>query len=106
MTRLVWANFPIALLFFLAWTAVPLWMVVKRPDTAPDFSEAHAYLIASRPQSAPHRADQDAVGQLEQSFRGRQAMTTGSGSGGGIRMLIAPAGRRDGCNQVADTADP
>jgi hypothetical protein len=35
MTPLVWANFPLALLFLLAWTAIPLWMVTKHPDTRP-----------------------------------------------------------------------
>jgi hypothetical protein len=40
-------------------------MVFKRPDTGPDFSEAHAYLAATRPQPVPHRADQDVIGQLE-----------------------------------------
>jgi len=65
MTRLVWANFPIALLFFLAWTAVPLWMVFKHPDTASDCSEAHACLAATRPHPTRHPADQDVIGQLE-----------------------------------------
>jgi hypothetical protein len=46
MTPLVWANFPLALLFLLAWSGIPLWMVIKRPDTPPDHSEAHAYLAA------------------------------------------------------------
>lgn len=67
MTPLVWANFPLAMLFVLAWTGIPLRMVVRRPDTAPDFSEAHAYLAATRPQPALHRAgpSQDIAGQLE-----------------------------------------
>ena len=46
MTALVWANFPLALLFLLAWTGIPLWMVIKHPDTQPDHSEARAYLAA------------------------------------------------------------
>ena len=46
MTSLAWANFPLALLFLLAWSAIPLWMVLKRPDTAPDHTAAHAYLAA------------------------------------------------------------
>jgi hypothetical protein len=46
MTPLVWANFPLALMFLLAWSGIPLWMVIKHSDTAPDFSEAHAYLAA------------------------------------------------------------
>jgi hypothetical protein len=40
-------------------------MIFKRLDTAPDFSDAHAYLAATRPQPALHRADQDIIGQLE-----------------------------------------
>ncbi len=65
MTPLVWANFPLALLFVLAWAGVPPWMIFKRPDTAPDFSDAHAYLAATRLQPALHRADQDIIGRLE-----------------------------------------
>ena len=70
MTPLVWANFPLALLFVLAWAGVPLWMIFKRPDTAPDSSDAHAYLAATRPQSGraidqrcpPAAADHEMVG--------------------------------------------
>ena len=64
MTPLVWSNFPLALLFVLAWVGVPLWMIFKRPDTAPT-SRTRAYLAATRPQPALHRADQDIIGQLE-----------------------------------------
>jgi hypothetical protein len=46
MTLLAWANFPFALLFLLAWSAIPLWMVIKRPDTPTDHTAAHAYLAA------------------------------------------------------------
>jgi len=56
MTPLVWANIPLALLFFLAWVAVPLWMIFKRPETASDFSQAHAYLAAKQEQPTPHHA--------------------------------------------------
>lgn len=52
MTSLVWANFPLALIFILAWSGIPLWMVIKHPDTAPDFSEAHAYLAAKAARAA------------------------------------------------------
>lgn len=52
MTGLVWANFPLALIFLLAWTAIPLWMVIKRTDTAPSHSEAHAYLAAKAAHAA------------------------------------------------------
>jgi hypothetical protein len=46
MTPLVWANFPLALLFVLAWAGIPLWMVLKHPDTPADHSGARAYLAA------------------------------------------------------------
>jgi hypothetical protein len=46
MTPLVVANFPIAALFILAWVDIPLWMVLKRPDRRPDFSDARAYYRA------------------------------------------------------------
>ncbi|MDQ2813364.1 MAG: hypothetical protein M3Z75_16220 [Actinomycetota bacterium] len=46
MTPLVIANFPIAVLFILAWAGIPLWMVLKRPDRRPDYSDARAYCRA------------------------------------------------------------
>ena len=46
MTTLIWANIPLALLFVLAWSGIPLWMVINRPDTPPHHSAAHAYLAA------------------------------------------------------------
>jgi hypothetical protein len=30
-----WMNIPLAVLFFLAWTLIPVWMVFKHPDTGP-----------------------------------------------------------------------
>jgi len=64
MTPLMWANLPIALLFFLTWTTVPLWIILKHPDTTPDFSQAHAYQAATQPQPA-HHLGQDLTGQPE-----------------------------------------
>jgi len=37
-----WLNFPLAALFFLAMTAIPLWLVVKRPDNGPSFAAVPA----------------------------------------------------------------
>ena len=45
MTPPTRANYPLALLFLLAWAGVPLWMVLRYPGTAPDYA-AHAYLAA------------------------------------------------------------
>jgi hypothetical protein len=57
MTALVWANFPLALLFLLAWSGIPLRMVIKHPDTPPDHSEAHAYLAAKAARPAAARPE-------------------------------------------------
>jgi hypothetical protein len=32
----LWLNILLAAMFFGAWTGVPLWLVVKHPDTGPD----------------------------------------------------------------------
>ena len=31
----LWLNMPVGAAFFAAWTAIPLWLVLKHPDTAP-----------------------------------------------------------------------
>ena len=46
MNTLVLANFPLAVLVILAIVGIPLWMTFKRPETAPDYSEARAYFGA------------------------------------------------------------
>lgn len=46
MTPLVIANFPIAALFILAWVGIPLWMVLKRPDRQPDYSDVPGWYRA------------------------------------------------------------
>jgi hypothetical protein len=33
-----WLNIPLAMLFFLAMTVIPLWLVIKHPDTGPQSS--------------------------------------------------------------------
>ena len=43
MTPLVWANFPLALLFLLAWAGHPPRMTLRHPGTVPDLAAAHAY---------------------------------------------------------------
>lgn len=50
MTPLVWANFPLMFLFALAIVGIPMWMIFKRPDRAPDHSQAHHYLRAKAEQ--------------------------------------------------------
>lgn len=46
-----------ALLFLLAWSGIPLWMVIKRPDAPSDQTAAHAYLAAT----AAHREAAEAA---------------------------------------------
>jgi hypothetical protein len=33
----IWMNIPLMVLFLVAVAGIPLWMVIKHPDTAPDF---------------------------------------------------------------------
>jgi hypothetical protein len=37
-----WMNVPLAAAFFAAWTAIPLWLVLKHPDTGPQPRTAEA----------------------------------------------------------------
>jgi hypothetical protein len=46
MTSAVWMNLLMALPFIAAFMGIPLWMTLKRPETAPDHSQARAYLAA------------------------------------------------------------
>jgi hypothetical protein len=52
-----WMNIPLASLFFLAWTLIPLWMVFKHPDTGRGIpaGEEHpaGHAAAAMPGSAP-----------------------------------------------------
>jgi hypothetical protein len=43
-----WINMPLAAVFFLAITGIPLWLTIKRPDTGPQTS--------ARPRVAPRAA--------------------------------------------------
>jgi hypothetical protein len=45
------ANIALAIPFLVAFIAVPLWMTFKRPETAPDHTEAHRYLRARAAQA-------------------------------------------------------
>jgi hypothetical protein len=46
VNALVLANFPLAALVMLAIVGIPLWMIFKRPVTAPDYADARAYFRA------------------------------------------------------------
>jgi hypothetical protein len=46
MTTLVITSILLTIPFLVAFIGIPLWMTVRRPETAPDHSQAHAYLQA------------------------------------------------------------
>lgn len=46
MALYIWLNAVPALLAVLAIVGIPLWMTLRYPERAPDFSEARAYLRA------------------------------------------------------------
>lgn len=48
-------NIPLCVLFFALWVGVPLWMVLKHPDTKP----APAARPAPTRLPQPHRPDDD-----------------------------------------------
>jgi hypothetical protein len=52
-----WMNMPLAALFFAAWTGIPLWLVIKRPDTGSGSRAVHA----PRPRHAGQAAGPQAV---------------------------------------------
>ena len=35
-------NIPLMVMFFALWVGVPMWLVLKHPDTGPAFAEAPA----------------------------------------------------------------
>ena len=47
MSAIVWVNIVLAIPFLIAFIAVPLWITFRWPDTAPDHTEAHAYLAST-----------------------------------------------------------
>jgi hypothetical protein len=50
MTALLY-NIPLMVLFFALWVGVPMWLVVRRPDTGPQPAETPA--VASLPAGQP-----------------------------------------------------
>ena len=55
---MLWLNMSLGLFFVLAICGIPLWMVIKHPDTPPDFSEARR-LAELRAGSESIRGEQD-----------------------------------------------
>ena len=54
-------NIPLAVAFFAALVGIPLWLVIKHPDTAPGHSGAHTYLATK----AAHAAAGEAAAAAE-----------------------------------------
>jgi hypothetical protein len=59
-----WLNIPLATLFFLAWTLIPLWLVLKHPEPGPRAltgapAPAGTRQRAARPVEAARLADPD-----------------------------------------------
>ena len=46
MTALAITSLMLTIPFLVAFIAIPLWVTFRRPETAPDHSQAHAYLRA------------------------------------------------------------
>jgi hypothetical protein len=42
MTTMVWINVLLAIPFIALWAGIPLWLVLKRPDTKPRLAAAPA----------------------------------------------------------------
>jgi hypothetical protein len=45
----LWLNFPLAALIFLAVTAIPLWLVIRHPDTGPAASRQPRLALVPHP---------------------------------------------------------
>lgn len=55
MTALVLAGLLMTIPFVLAFAGIPLWMTFRRPETAPDHSQAVSYLQARAAIADPAR---------------------------------------------------
>ena len=75
MTPLVWANFPLALLYLLAWAGHPLRMTLRRPGTVPDLAAAHACPAAKVALATGGEPEPDCRRSLEQHRTDRRRTT-------------------------------
>jgi hypothetical protein len=98
VTPLVWANIPLMLLFIVAIVGIPMWMVIRRPDRAPDHSEARAYL---RDKSGLAAADEAAAQVPAMTAAvppgprmGRWRLSRPRGAGAGRRPATTAPGNR------------
>jgi len=54
MTTMVWINVLLAIPFIALWAGIPLWLVLKRPDTKPGLAAAPA--VRTMPERRVHAA--------------------------------------------------
>ena len=73
----LWLNIPLAAAFFLAWSGIPLWLVLRHPDTGPDAGPG-----SSRHDRAPGPATTTGMpahpGRRRPGPRARRPLTTAS----------------------------
>jgi hypothetical protein len=93
MTPLVWANFPLALLFLLAWAGHPLRMTLRHPGTVPDLAAAHACPAAKVALATGGEPETDCRRSLEQHRTDRRRTTRRPG---GDKTIRAPASQPGG----------
>jgi hypothetical protein len=62
-----WLNMPLCAVFFLTTAGIPLWMVLRRPDTAPDGHAAAATEAIPQPREVTVLADRTPVRQPARS---------------------------------------
>ena len=97
MTPLVWANFPLALLFLLAWAGHPLRMTLRHPGTVPDRAAARAYQAAKVAAASRKPTAAAALSSTERTGEEPRADPAGDKT---IRAPASqPAGREDYCDQ-------
>jgi hypothetical protein len=99
MTPLVWANFPLVLLFLLAWAGHPLRMTLRRPGTVPDRAAAHAYPAAKVALATGGEPETDCRRSLEQHRTDRRRTTRRPGGRQDDPRASQPASQEDYCDQ-------
>jgi hypothetical protein len=93
MTPLVWANFPLALLFLLAWAGHPLRMTLRHPGTVPDRAAAHAYPAAKVALATGSEPETDCRRSLGQHRTDRRRTTRRPGGRQDDPRASQPAGK-------------
>lgn len=98
MTPLVWANFPLALLFLQAWAGHPLRMTLRHPGTVPDLAAAHACPAATVALATGGKPETDCHRRLEQHRTDRRRTTRRPGGRQDDPRASQPAGKTTAIN--------